>query len=118
MLRTISRVVAICNHCRTTASDRDARILEFPDEHTALAVVTSGTGPDGHGKWKVDPADGLLCPPCGGVRLCAAIGHSWSPERPCTCVTGYLSGGCPEQSQICRSCRIVRTTHQSDGGVR
>lgn len=64
MLRTVSRVVAICDDCGTTASDEDATILTFADEADAFRAITSDAGPDGDGPWALLPTVGLVCEVC------------------------------------------------------
>ncbi|MEU6263893.1 hypothetical protein [Saccharopolyspora shandongensis] len=118
MLRTVSRAVAICDDCGTTASDEEANILVLFDAADAFKTVTKVGGPDGLGPWAVLPAVGLVCHDCHTKRVCAELGHDWYPERPCLCVDGRLRGGCPERSQVCSRCHTVHTTHQRNGGVR
>jgi hypothetical protein len=68
MLRNVSRAVAVCDDCGTTASDIDGSILVFFDAGDAFKAVTAEGGPDGIGSWGLLATVGLLCPACHTVR--------------------------------------------------
>lgn len=117
MLRTISCVLVICDHCGTTASDEDATILTFADEAEAFRAVTRGDGPDGDGPWTVRPEVGLVCPVCSFRSVCWDSGHDWN-VYPCQCALADQPSGCPELVRVCRRCDTAMTTHRDGGGQR
>ncbi|GAA4828555.1 hypothetical protein [Saccharopolyspora rosea] len=117
MLRTVSRVVAICDDCGTTASDEDATVLAFADEADAFWVVTSEYGPDGYGAWSLLPGGGLVCHACYARSLCGDSGHDWH-VYPCQCAAADQPSGCSELVRVCRRCDTAMTTHRDGGGQR
>lgn len=73
MLRNTSRVLVVCDDCRTTASDDYGEIHLYFDEAAAFRQVTT-VGPDVQGPWDVLPPLDLLCPVCAARRRTGELG--------------------------------------------
>ncbi len=72
MLLNVSRAVAVCDDCRTTASDDYGDICLYFDEAEAFRQVTT-TGPDEQGPWDLLPPLDLVCPVCTARRRTAEL---------------------------------------------
>lgn len=73
MLRNTTRVMVVCDDCRTTASDDEGDFQLYFDEVEAFRHVTT-VGPDSQGPWDVVPPMDLLCPVCVSRRLTGELG--------------------------------------------
>lgn len=72
MLLNVSRTVAVCDDCRTTASDEHGDFYLFSDAAHALRRVTEES-PDEQGPWSLEfPAD-LVCAVCVARRRTAEL---------------------------------------------
>lgn len=105
----------------TTTARCDVCFHEVSTGHTSEAAMLAELCALG---WQVG-ADGLLCPDCAADAVCAAVGCTFTPWRPCRChgqLPGHAaerpapanSAECGVQFRWCERCSVHQERHPLD----
>ncbi len=113
MLQVRTCVIVHCDQCGAACWDGRDYEPHWPTEEAALAEVAA------EGWYVEDPR--LLCPDCGAVLTCEAVGHEFTDWQPCRCEQRVAAhppgpdGRCGVEFRHCERCCLHESRLGPDG---